>query len=109
VALPAQVQNSQAAAQRTPPNGAGNEGTHLGKGRLPRRDPASLGCLRLPAQLQVNLGSDDKRGKVPLFSLANLPVEALLRPSAVRERSSAGRKKAGKVLPRLGRNNANLI
>jgi hypothetical protein len=57
----------------------------------------------------VKRGADDKRGKAPLFSLAKLLVEVLLRPNAVREKPSAGRRKVRKALLRLAPDNANLV
>jgi hypothetical protein len=57
----------------------------------------------------VKRGADDKRGKAPLLSLAKLLVEVLLRPNAVREKPSTGRRKVRKVLLRLAPDKANLV
>jgi hypothetical protein len=67
---------------------------------------ASRARSRLRAQqLQLKHEADDKRRKeAPQSSLASL-----LPPNAVRERASAERKKAKKLLLRLARNNANLV
>ncbi len=66
---------------------------------------------RLPAeQLQRNHGLDDKRGKVPLFSLAKLPVEVLPRVEVGRGPDlKAVRKKAKRLPQLLVLNNTNLV
>jgi hypothetical protein len=105
VAWLAQVQSSRPAAQRTRPSGANIQAAPKGKGQLPQRHLVSLADRRLPGELQVKRGAENKKSRGPTHNLVEDPLVA---NNGGRGNQRAERKRAKRLPQVLVLNSSNL-